>query len=33
MRGIERKWWTLVVVCTGIFMLLLDNTCSCGNHA
>ncbi|MGZ4381031.1 MAG: MFS transporter [Gaiellaceae bacterium] len=22
----ERKWWTLVVVCTGIFMLLLDVT-------
>jgi len=23
---VERKWWTLVVVCTGIFMLLLDVT-------
>src|ERR1700733_979262 len=22
----DRKWWTLVVVCTGIFMLLLDLT-------
>ena len=22
----ERKWWTLIVVCTGIFMLLLDVT-------
>src|SRR5689334_11847326 len=23
---LERKWWTLVVVCVGIFMLLLDVT-------
>ena len=23
---LERKWWTLIVVCTGIFMLLLDVT-------
>ena len=23
---LERKWWTLVVVCTAIFMLLLDIT-------
>ena len=22
----ERKWWTLVAVCTGTFMLLLDVT-------
>ena len=23
---LERKWWTLIVVCVGIFMLLLDVT-------
>ena len=22
----DRKWWTLIAVCTGIFMLLLDVT-------
>ena len=22
----DRKWWTLVAVCTGVFMLLLDVT-------
>ncbi len=22
----ERNWWTLLAVCTGVFMLLLDNT-------
>ena len=22
----ERKWWTLIAVCTGVFMLLLDVT-------
>ena len=22
----ERKWWTLLAVCTGVFMLLLDIT-------
>src|ERR671934_25832 len=26
MRALERRWWTLLVVCTGIFMLLLDIT-------
>jgi EmrB/QacA subfamily drug resistance transporter len=26
MRGLERKWWTLIVVCTAVFMLLLDIT-------
>ncbi len=26
MAGLERKWWTLVAVCTAIFMLLLDIT-------
>jgi EmrB/QacA subfamily drug resistance transporter len=26
MRGLERKWWTLLVVCTAVFMLLLDIT-------
>ncbi|HEX5188472.1 MAG TPA: MFS transporter [Streptosporangiaceae bacterium] len=26
MRTLKRKWWTLIVVCTGIFMLLLDIT-------
>src|SRR5437667_10973524 len=26
MRRLERKWWTLIVVCTGVFMLLLDIT-------
>ncbi len=26
MNGLERKWWTLVAVCTAIFMLLLDIT-------
>src|SRR5262249_13871287 len=26
MRGRERKWWTLIVVCTAVFMLLLDIT-------
>ena len=25
-RGMARKWWTLVVVCLAIFMLLLDVT-------
>src|ERR1700710_3078330 len=23
---VERKWWTLLAVCTGVFMLLLDIT-------
>jgi MFS family permease len=23
---VERKWWTLIVVCTATFMLLLDIT-------
>ena len=22
----NRKWWTLIAVCTGVFMLLLDIT-------
>ena len=22
----DRKWWTLLAVCTGVFMLLLDIT-------
>ena len=26
MEGLERKWWTLIAVCTAIFMLLLDIT-------
>ncbi|MGH9206849.1 MAG: MFS transporter, partial [Acidimicrobiales bacterium] len=26
MPGLERKWWTLIAVCTAIFMLLLDIT-------
>ena len=26
MPVLERKWWTLTVVCVGIFMLLLDIT-------
>jgi EmrB/QacA subfamily drug resistance transporter len=26
MPSLERKWWTLIAVCTGIFMLLLDIT-------
>ena len=26
MRDLERKWWTLIAVCTAIFMLLLDIT-------
>ena len=26
MQGLERKWWTLIAVCTAIFMLLLDIT-------
>ena len=26
MPALERKWWTLIVVCTAIFMLLLDIT-------
>ena len=26
MDGLERKWWTLIAVCTAIFMLLLDIT-------
>ena len=26
MRGLERKWWTLLVVCAAVFMLLLDTT-------
>src|SRR5947209_2467524 len=26
MAAMERKWWTLIVVCTGTFMLLLDIT-------
>ena len=26
MNGIDRKWWTLIAVCTAIFMLLLDIT-------
>jgi EmrB/QacA subfamily drug resistance transporter len=26
MAGLERKWWTLIAVCTAIFMLLLDIT-------
>jgi EmrB/QacA subfamily drug resistance transporter len=26
MPALERKWWTLIAVCTGIFMLLLDIT-------
>jgi EmrB/QacA subfamily drug resistance transporter len=26
MAGLERKWWTLIVVCTAVFMLLLDIT-------
>ena len=25
------KWWTLVAVCLGTFMLLLDNNFSCVN--
>jgi len=25
-EGLERKWWTLIAVCTAIFMLLLDIT-------
>jgi len=29
MPVIQRRWWTLVVVCTGIFMLLLDSTPHC----
>src|ERR1700730_2127869 len=26
MPSLERKWWTLIAVCTAIFMLLLDIT-------
>src|ERR1039457_1744057 len=26
MPGLERKWWTLIAVCTATFMLLLDIT-------
>ena len=26
MDGLDRKWWTLIAVCTAIFMLLLDIT-------
>src|SRR3954462_5160262 len=26
MEAMERKWWTLIAVCTGVFMLLLDIT-------
>jgi MFS family permease len=26
MPGLDRKWWTLIAVCTAIFMLLLDIT-------
>ena len=26
MRALDRKWWTLIAVCTGTFMLLLDIT-------
>jgi EmrB/QacA subfamily drug resistance transporter len=26
MAGLDRKWWTLIAVCTAIFMLLLDIT-------
>ena len=26
MERLERKWWTLIAVCTAIFMLLLDIT-------
>ncbi len=26
MEGLERRWWTLIAVCTAIFMLLLDIT-------
>jgi EmrB/QacA subfamily drug resistance transporter len=25
-HGLERKWWTLIAVCVGVFMLLLDIT-------
>src|SRR6476619_3187788 len=25
-RGVDRKWWTLIAVCTATFMLLLDIT-------
>ena len=25
-QGLERKWWTLIAVCVGVFMLLLDIT-------
>jgi hypothetical protein len=23
---VDKKWWTLIAVCAGIFMLLLDST-------
>src|SRR5580698_4017689 len=26
MAALDRKWWTLIAVCTGVFMLLLDIT-------
>src|SRR3954453_4401806 len=26
MEAMDRKWWTLIAVCTGVFMLLLDVT-------
>ena len=26
MQGLERKWWALILVCTAVFMLLLDIT-------
>ena len=26
MPTLDRKWWTLIAVCTGVFMLLLDIT-------
>ena len=30
-KSMDKKWWTLVAVCTGTFMLLLDVTNPCFN--